>query len=30
MKTDNKITLLIILWILDKIVMLMMFLFFGG
>jgi hypothetical protein len=30
MKTDSKVTLLIILWILDKIVMLMMFLFFGG
>ena len=30
LNTDKKITLLIILWILDKLVMLAMFLFFRG
>ena len=30
MKTDKKVSLLIILWVLDKIVMFAMFLLFGG
>ena len=30
MKIENKLSLLIILWIVDKLAMLMMFLLFGG